>query len=166
MSDLSSKRHFPLEKVQVESLSAAVSHILEEARMVLPGIQAMFGFQLVAVFNQVFQERLLPAEQYLHFAATALVALSFGLILTPAAYHRQAEPEQISERFVILSTRLLRLGMVPLMIGICLDFYLIGILTTYNVTFSIISAFILLLVLMTLWYILPKSRKVQEWMCE
>src|SRR5438552_700853 len=33
-----------------ESLSQAVSHILEEARTVVPGIQALLGFQLVAVF--------------------------------------------------------------------------------------------------------------------
>lgn len=31
-----------------ESLSDSVSHMLEECRMVLPGIQALFGFQLIA----------------------------------------------------------------------------------------------------------------------
>jgi len=31
-----------------------ISHLLEECRMVLPGIQALFGFQLIAVFNQPF----------------------------------------------------------------------------------------------------------------
>jgi len=35
-------------------LSQAVSHLLEECRMVLPGLQALFGFQLVAVFNTAF----------------------------------------------------------------------------------------------------------------
>jgi hypothetical protein len=29
---------------------------IEEARMVLPGIQAIFGFQLIAVFNTKFAE--------------------------------------------------------------------------------------------------------------
>ena len=28
---------------------------IEEARMVLPGIQAVFGFQLIAVFNNGFR---------------------------------------------------------------------------------------------------------------
>lgn len=32
-------------------LSQAAQHLLEECRMVLPGIQALFGFQLIAVFN-------------------------------------------------------------------------------------------------------------------
>ena len=31
--------------IEVESISDSVSHMLEECRMVLPGIQALFGFQ-------------------------------------------------------------------------------------------------------------------------
>jgi hypothetical protein len=29
---------------------------IDEARMVLPGIQALFGFQLIAVFNERFAQ--------------------------------------------------------------------------------------------------------------
>jgi hypothetical protein len=39
-------------------LSKAAQLLLEECRMVLPGIQALFGFQLIAVFNARFAERL------------------------------------------------------------------------------------------------------------
>src|SRR5437870_12446674 len=67
-----------------------VQATIEEARMVLPGIQALFGFQLVAAFNQRFTE-LSPAHQNLHFAALVLTAISVGIIMTPAAYHRIAE---------------------------------------------------------------------------
>ena len=45
------------------SLSKAAEYLLEECRMVLPGIQALFGFQLVAVFNQSFGEKLSSGEQ-------------------------------------------------------------------------------------------------------
>ncbi len=38
-------------EVQRLSLEEEARHILEEARMVIPGIHALFGFQLVAVFN-------------------------------------------------------------------------------------------------------------------
>src|SRR5690242_18672888 len=45
---------------------------IEEARMVLPGIQALFGFQLIAVFNERFRQ--LPQfEQTLHYAALIMV---------------------------------------------------------------------------------------------
>jgi hypothetical protein len=35
------------------------NHILGEGRMVLPGVEALFGFQLIAVFDQRFAD-LLP----------------------------------------------------------------------------------------------------------
>ena len=40
--------------------------------MVLPGIQALFGFQLIAVFIERFKE-LTEDEQLIHFSATVLV---------------------------------------------------------------------------------------------
>jgi hypothetical protein len=45
------------------SLAEAVTHLLEECRMILPGVQALFGFQLIAVFDSSFAERLSPLEQ-------------------------------------------------------------------------------------------------------
>jgi hypothetical protein len=57
---------------------------IEEARMMLPGIQALFGFQLIAVFNNRFME--IPTfEQELHLSAALLVAVAIALIMTPAA---------------------------------------------------------------------------------
>ena len=58
---------------------------------------APFGFQLVAVFNQRFV-LFSPGEQLLHFAAFLLIALAMGLIMTPAAYHRQVERTTASRR--------------------------------------------------------------------
>src|SRR4029077_15687373 len=46
------------EEDERESLETEVEQALEEARMVLPGIQALFGFQLIAVFNQRFDQAL------------------------------------------------------------------------------------------------------------
>ena len=53
-------------ETQVESLSDSVTHMLEECRMVLPGIQALFGFQLVAVFDSTFWTKLDRLEQVIH----------------------------------------------------------------------------------------------------
>ena len=49
-------------------LDSAASHLLEECRMVLPGIQALFGFQLIAVSNQGFSEKLSALQERLHVA--------------------------------------------------------------------------------------------------
>jgi hypothetical protein len=109
-----------------EPLEKSVDHLLEECRMVLPGVQALFGFQLIAVFNQPFFAVLSAAERELHLAALVLVSLSVALVMAPAAYHRQAEPQRVSARFVAYASRMLMLAMVTLMIAVPLDVYVIA----------------------------------------
>jgi len=58
--------------------------------------------------------------------AITLVALAVAFVMSPAAYHRHTGPREVTESFVRVSTRLLLLGMWPLAIGICLDFYLVS----------------------------------------
>jgi hypothetical protein len=107
------------------SLEAATSYILEECRMVLPGIQALFGFQLIAVFNDTFEESLSEGQQLLHLTALVLVTLSIALVMAPAALHRQSEPEAVSRRFMRVASSLLLAGMFPLALGVLLDVYLV-----------------------------------------
>jgi len=95
------------EEVSSEALEREANHVIEEARMVLPGIQALFGFQLVAVFNNRFETALSPQEQTLHLAALVLVTLAIVLIMAPAAYHRQAERGRVSRYFIDLASNLL-----------------------------------------------------------
>jgi hypothetical protein len=145
-----------------ESLPDTVSHMLEECRMVLPGIQALFGFQLIAVFNQVFWERLGGREQTWHFIATVLVALSIVLVMTPAAYHRQAEPESISRNFVILSTRVLFWSMFPLMTAILIELYVIGHLIFASALLGLCWALLLGIVFIVFWFALPRHAGLQQ----
>jgi hypothetical protein len=75
--------------------------LLEECRMVLPGIQALFGFQLVAVFNEGFSDKLTPGEQELHLAAIISTVVAIAAIIAPAALHRQLEAFSVSHRFIV-----------------------------------------------------------------
>ena len=75
-------------EVHAETLEEEATHATDEARMVLPGVQAILGFQLIAVFNQRF-ENLSTAQQYVHLDAFLLVALAMSLLMAPAAYHRR-----------------------------------------------------------------------------
>src|ERR1700704_7149556 len=127
---------------------------IEEARMVLPGIQALFGFQLMAVFNQRFNE-LGEGEKLIHFIAVLLIALSIGLIMTPAAYHRQVEPGSVSRFFVRLASRLVVIAMLPLAVALCLEVYLLGRVILGNSTTSFLVASMLLLIFAGLWYVFP-----------
>lgn len=143
-------------------LSEAITHLLEECRMVLPGIQALFGFQLIAVFNQTFSEKLTRTEQCFHLAAIALVALAVALVMTPAALHRQTSPHAATEAFVEIATRLLLLSMFPLMLGISFDFYLIAHLILRNTLISVLLSIFLFTLFATLWFVLPRLGFLQK----
>ena len=136
--------------------SEEASYLLDECRMVLPGIQALFGFQLVAVFNQTFWERLSSSERTLHLVAIALIAVAVALVMTPAAYHRQTERDSVSHAFIRIASRLLLLSMWPLLLGICLDFYLIANLILQDTLVSLVLAALLLGVFLALWFLLPR----------
>lgn len=138
------------------SLEQATSHLLEECRTIVPGVQAVFGFQLIAVFNQGFAERLSAGEQRLHLGAIALVVLSMGLVMAPAALHRQAEPRTVSGRFLNAGSRLVLWSLVPLALGICLDAYLVARTILHAPAWAATLAAALLAVLGALWYVMPR----------
>jgi|SRR5215203_5399819 len=137
-------------------LPTSVSNMLEEARMLLPGAQALFGFQLIVVFDQSFGERLSIAEQHLHLAATVLTAIAIGLLMAPAAYHRQAEPQSVSLHFLGMASRQITWGTVPLAIALCLEIYLIATLIATNPLVTIAVTGVVVVIFGALWYVQPR----------
>ena len=145
--------------VEKLSLEKAATHLLEECRMVLPGIQALFGFQFVAVFNNAFAERLSPGEQRLHLVALLLVAVAAALVLAPAALHRQTEPRAVSQRFLAVSSRLVMWSMAPLAVGTSLDVYLVARVISGERTVAATCGGGVLLTFVVLWVVLPRKER-------
>ena len=75
--------------------------------------------------------------------------------MTPAAYHRIAERGLVSRRFIDLASRFLELAMVPLMLGISLDLFLLGRLILNNVPLSVGISVIVFLLFFYFWYVFP-----------
>jgi Family of unknown function (DUF6328) len=141
------------------SLNDAASHLLEECRTVVPGMQALFGFQLIAVFNSAFRELLSPAERLIHLAAIVLVAIAIVFVMAPAALHRQTEPMAVSRRFITISSRLLMASMAPLTAGLCLDVYVVARVIVESRAVAAIVAAALLGVFILFWLVLPRVVK-------
>lgn len=136
-------------------LSKQVEYLLEECRIVLPGLQVLFGFQLAVVFSERFAKVLSPDQQRWHLIAMGLVAVAVAVIMTPAAYHRQAEPQEASEHFVLLSSWLLLASMPLLALAICLEFYVVAQVVLEGAASAWIAAG-LLTVFLALWLALPR----------
>lgn len=141
-------------KSEQEQLKTALQHALDEARMVLPGIQALFGFQLIAVFNQRF-EALDAALQRTHLAALCLVAVAIALIMSPAAFHRQTHPHHVTDGLLRVTTRFINAALVPLMLGLALDLYLVAVMITASVPIAVLAACTAIVCFGFLWFVFP-----------
>jgi len=144
----------PEDNAQKPPLDKIAQASIEEARMVLPGIQAIFGFQLMALFNAKFAD--LPfVEQHLHYVAILLLSVAIALIMAPAAYHRQAEPGYVSEFFVRLASAMIAVAMLPVMTALCLEVYIAGFLILGDPMVSAAVAGVLFIGFAGLWYAFP-----------
>jgi hypothetical protein len=155
-------RPLPPGPIEREPLVESISHTVEEARMLIPGVTAFLGFQLVAVFNNAFSQKLTRDEQMLHVVAMFVTLVALLMLLTPAAYHRQAESGWASQGFVNLSSRLIT-GATPLFaIGITLDFYLLVRAVSENATLALVMALLILAITVVLWYGVPHVKPLAE----
>lgn len=136
-------------------LPDALTHTLDECRMVLPGIQALFGFQMIAVFNNGFSEKLTVGQQKLHIVAIVFVVVAIACVMAPAAIHREAEPKTASDRFLRVATRLLLAAMLPLAIGICIDVFLVALMVWKDPVIPASIASALFVLLLALWFFYP-----------
>jgi hypothetical protein len=98
---------------------------LTEARVILPGSQALLGFQLSIVLTQAF-ERLPPTVKLVHGAALLFVALSIILLMAPAAYHRIVYKGEDSEEFHRIGSRFVSYSTIPLALGLAADVFVVG----------------------------------------
>ena len=97
------KGQMPLSEKQT-LLKNKIEQLLTEARVIIPGAQALLGFQFVVVFVRSFAE--LPGwVKITHAAALAAVALSVVLLMTPAALHRIAYDGENAQSFFRISSR-------------------------------------------------------------
>ncbi|MBE7942515.1 MULTISPECIES: DUF6328 family protein [Ramlibacter] len=147
---------------QPVALKDAVGFALEEARMVLPGIQALFGFQLIAVFSQRFDEVFDGWHQGLHLAALALVALACGLAMTPAAYHRQVERGRVSQRLLDRASAFIGWALLPLMLAISIDLGLVGYAITGSDGVALALGLCSAAVLSACWLVFPRVAKRRQ----
>ena len=106
------------------SLETRIKQVLMEVRVVLPGAQALLGFQLAAMLTDAFVD--LPrSSQYVHLVSLGLLAITIVLLMAPAAFHRIVEAGEDTERLHRFSTAMVLAALVPLGLGLAGDFYVV-----------------------------------------
>ena len=138
-----------------------IRHVLTETRMVLPGAQALLGFQLIAVLMESF-ERLPTISKYVHLAGLVCIALSVVLLMTPAAYHRIVEKGEETEHFHRFASRMVLAALVPLALGICCGVFVVVRKVLDSTLIAVVASVVALAVFYELWFGLTVYRRVQR----
>jgi len=134
-------------------------NIIEEARCILPGLQAVFGFQTIAVFNERFND-LARYAQACHMIGLALMVIAMALLMTPAVYYR-AQHGYATSLMVKVARKAIRGALMPLAVGLSLDMLTVVSLATDTLSLSIAAAVASLLLFVGLWYLIPRRDPIQ-----
>lgn len=146
------------EEDQQKQLDYQVRHVLTEARMILPGAQALLGFQFVTFVLTDF-DKLPQSSRQVHLASLLMMGISTILLMTPAAFHRLAEHGRNTESFTRFASHILIAALVPLALGICGDLFVIVRKTTHSAVIGIAVTLAILVFSYALWFAYPIYRR-------
>ncbi len=89
-----------------QTLEARIVQALTELRVILPGAQALFGFQVSAVLTDRFRE-LSATSTAVHLVAIGVVVVAIILLIAPATYHRIAADGNAEEAVLRYTVRMM-----------------------------------------------------------
>jgi hypothetical protein len=135
-------------------LDIRVEQMLTEARVLIPGAQALFGFQLAVMLTEAFGDLTRDAK-IVHVIALCCIALAVILLMAPAAFHRIAYGGENTETFHRLGSLLVVTAALPLALGITLDLYVAGTRAFESRLPAVVAALATGVVLLLLWYVQP-----------
>ncbi|MDB4967879.1 MAG: putative rane protein [Myxococcales bacterium] len=146
------------EGVEKTKISDKIRHVLTEARVVLPGAQALLGFQFAVMLVDGFDK--LPAGlRFLHLACLCSIAMATVILMTPAAWHRIVERGEETERFHRFASAMIVTALPFIALGICGDFYIVTWRVTQSVRLAAAMTATLLVVFFGLWFGLSLVRR-------
>jgi hypothetical protein len=135
-------------------LQVKIEQLLTEARVVLPGAQALFGFQLAIVLTRAF-EQLPTVSTVVHAAGLFLVALAVMMLMAPAPYHRIVYAGEDTEDMYRVGSALVTAATLPLGLGLAGDVYVVIAKISGSFAIGSITGGLTFVLLTGLWYIYP-----------
>ena len=135
-----------------------IRQVLTEARVIIPGNQALLGFQFAITLQQQFGNLALRLK-WAHLASLSLVTISTVLLLTPAAYHRIIEHGEETERFYHVASAMVLCSLPPLALGICGDFFLVVYKMTETIGVTLVATGLMLSLFGGMWFGYPWFRR-------
>jgi hypothetical protein len=135
----------PDDETKAQRLDRELMELLQELRVVLPGVQVLLAFLLTAPFNQRFAD-LAPRLKEAYLATVLLIA--------PSAHHRLRWREREKERLLRIANRTTLWGTVFLAAAIVLAVYVVT-SVLFQGKVALLAAAVAAVLFGWFWYALP-----------
>jgi predicted neutral ceramidase superfamily lipid hydrolase len=142
-----------------ERIDRELIELLNELRVVLPGIQVLFAFQLTIPFSQRFTD-INSTQRTAYFISLLCTAVSSILLIAPPVIHRLRFRERDKEQILKLSNKLTILGTIFLALAIAAVVFVITDLL-YGTPLSIVVTAVVAVLMLAVWYVTPLVRRAR-----
>jgi hypothetical protein len=146
----SDRKEDPEDEMEETPLEQRIVEVLTEARIILPGAQALLGFQLAMVLMEPFAD-LPAAAKLVHLAGLGFIALATIVLMAPPAYHRIVERGRDTERFHEFASKMILLALAFLGPGFSCELYVVLVRAGYRHA-ALVAALATLLVFYGAWF--------------
>jgi hypothetical protein len=143
-----------------EELDKEWIELLNELRVVLPGVQVLFAFLLAAPFSPLFGS-VTGVQKNAYFLSLLFTTISAGLMTAPTTFHRLRWRHGDKEKMLEIMNRLTIAGGVFLALAMTAAFFVITDVI-FGGVFAIVWTTLISLTLFGLWYGLALKRKMDE----
>jgi predicted membrane channel-forming protein YqfA (hemolysin III family) len=143
-----------------EDLDRELIELLNELRVVLPGVQVLFAFLLTVPFTNQFSQ-ITNGQRQVFFATFLLTTAATALLIAPSAYHRLRWRQHDKEQMLETANRLSIGGMVFLTLALVCAAFLVTDLMFHATMAALVTA-VVAGFFAWFWWGLPLTRRLQD----
>jgi hypothetical protein len=136
-----------------QRLDRQLGELLQELRVVLPGVQVLFAFLLTVPFSARFGE-LTEVQRSVYVGVLLGTALATVLLMAPTAFHRLRFRQHRKAEVVEMSHRLVLAGLAVLAAAVSAAVFLV-VDVVYGRGGGLAAGLSTLAVIIVLWWIVP-----------
>jgi hypothetical protein len=143
-----------------ERTARELIELLNELRVILPGVQVLFAFLLMVPFTQRFPG-LDSLETGVFFMTLLCTAVATALLIAPSAHHRILWRGGVREQRLVMGNILTIAGLIfllPAIVGV------VFVITAFifDLTAAVVVTALLALFFVLLWFVLPLRFRSEE----
>jgi Family of unknown function (DUF6328) len=134
--------------------------LLNELRVVLPGVQVLFAFLLTVPFSNGFS-KMTDLQRNVYFVAFITATIATILLIAPSTYHRIQFRQGDKERMLFTANHMAISGTAFLALAVCASVFVITDVLFHSTAAAAVTAATAVFAF-GFWYGLPLYRRVTE----